>query len=185
MQFQSQRRFFGGSNLKSWLQSHHPARFNRRGDSLGGATFDRNKPAYHADVSIAEAILWGEQRSPPGEHCWAGSFNRRGDSLGGATVAGVGARAARGSVSIAEAILWGEQPHKRVSGLGKQMFQSQRRFFGGSNRPHHPGEPPIMIGFNRRGDSLGGATLLMLLLSTQATLFQSQRRFFGGSNITS
>ncbi len=61
-------------------------------------------------VSIAEAILWGEQ------HC----------SVGGLLIIL--------AVSIAEAILWGEQ--------------------------HPTLESVISVGycFNRRGDSLGGAT---------------------------
>ena len=62
--------------------------FNRRGDSLGGAT--TNRKAYQiltTGVSIAEAILWGEQPT--------GDSHRL---------------ISQSSVSIAEAILWGEQP---------------------------------------------------------------------------
>ncbi len=62
-------------------------------------------------VSIAEAILWGEQHGQ--------TF----DCLGGGN-----------GVSIAEAILWGEQP---------QLDRIERK---------------IDASFNRRGDSLGGAT---------------------------
>ncbi len=37
-------------------------------------------------------------------------------------------------VSIAEAILWGEQLFNKINGSGDPfLFQSQRRFFGGSN----------------------------------------------------
>ncbi len=131
--FQSQRRFFGGSNPQ---HLHHlcPAKsFNRRGDSLGGATFLKLLNTASVSVSIAEAILWGEQRQScvalyrtlpvsiaeailwgeqrggfcPGRR--SACFNRRGDSLGGAT--------SDNSQSDSDCI----------------MFQSQRRFFGGSN----------------------------------------------------
>ena len=108
--------------------------FNRRGDSLGGATLKAEQDQTALIVSIAGAILWGEQPSPL--TCPVGaftSFNRRGDSLGGATrldeaipfgVAGFNRRgdslggATEGAmvkatlvnlVSIAGAILWGEQ----------------------------------------------------------------------------
>ncbi len=61
--------------------------FNRRGDSLGGATgVILALLCLVLPVSIAEAILWGEQPvpayAPPSEPF---GFNRRGDSLGGAT----------------------------------------------------------------------------------------------------
>ena len=60
-------------------------------------------------VSIAEAILWGEQLDcmPILRH-QIYSFNRRGDSLGGATIIPYKYPGC-GIVSIAEAILWGEQ----------------------------------------------------------------------------
>ncbi len=64
-----------------------------------------------AIVSIAEAILWGEQRHK-----------------------GTDRPLGRLAVSIAEAILWGEQPS------GHSIFLC------------------IFCRFNRRGDSLGGAT---------------------------
>ncbi len=67
-------------------------------------------------VSIAEAILWGEQRffvSPQSSKLQC--FNRRGDSLGGATNGVPLFNAIELSVSIAEAILWGEQlPGERM-----------------------------------------------------------------------
>ena len=61
LQFQSQGRFFGGCCVISgpYLARHCP-RFNRRGDSLGGAA--RLHRAHHSQptqVSIAGAILWG------------------------------------------------------------------------------------------------------------------------------
>ncbi len=40
-----------------------------------------------------------------------------------------------------------------------------------------------MSSFNRRGDSLGGATLGSGAIAARNILFQSQRRFFGGSNV--
>ncbi len=62
------------------------ASFNRRGDSLGGATSKRHITRFLWLVSIAEAILWGEQHSNVGAtQRFIDSFNRRGDSLGGAT----------------------------------------------------------------------------------------------------
>ncbi len=88
MLFQSQRRFFGGSNeALDLLENDYETRFNRRGDSLGGATPGlKHAASYGAKVSIAEAILWGEQ--PFDAVTLVNSlsgFNRRGDSLGGAT----------------------------------------------------------------------------------------------------
>ncbi len=111
------------------------------------------------------------------------SFNRRGDSLGGATLLA--------SVT-------------RIDLLG---FQSQRRFFGGSNAslvtvPQQEWQVSIAeailwgeqlqllamtcfgdtYSFNRRGDSLGGATSAPQNGQSSSDWFQSQRRFFGGSN---
>ncbi len=111
--------------------------FNRRGDSLGGATGinrrDRHTRARFQSqrrffggsnatvpsvaaplviVSIAEAILWGEQPIlRQGQEVESVSFNRRGDSLGGAT-----------------------------KGAGVKVY--------------------LFCSFNRRGDSLGGATAI-------------------------
>ncbi len=59
-------------------------------------------------VSIAEAILWGEQLGTEGIYLSDEGFNRRGDSLGGATPGECSLHVYR-IVSIAEAILWGEQ----------------------------------------------------------------------------
>ena len=110
------------------------------------------------------------------------SFNRRGDSLGGATAVASNVKA--------------DEP----------LFQSQRRFFGGSNVQRVAdarlaksvsiaeailwGEQrlaplklaPLRLGFNRRGDSLGGATDHSHNRDSATVPFQSQRRFFGGSN---
>ena len=62
VKFQSQGRFSGGSNkVKPQARNAEPC-FNRRGDSLGGATF-------RVTTNKSSRI----------------SFNRRGDSLGGAT----------------------------------------------------------------------------------------------------
>ncbi len=111
--FQSQRRFFGGSNTKiDGLLTHRLRRV-----SIAEAILWGEQPPLAATtapvrpVSIAEAILWGEQR----RQCAAFllpvcRFNRRGDSLGGATVS--------------------EYRLRRYLQVG---FQSQRRFFGGSN----------------------------------------------------
>ena len=60
--------------------------FNRRGDSLGGATVPELTYEPRSSVSIAGAILWGEQhRGRRDEARRYTRFNRRGDSLGGAT----------------------------------------------------------------------------------------------------
>ncbi len=76
---------------------------------MGGATSRRASILLFCAVSIAEAILWGEQ---PGrcnlQNYLTCRFNRRGDSLGGATEKELGEMASI-TVSIAEAILWGEQ----------------------------------------------------------------------------
>ncbi len=135
-------------------------------------------------VSIAEAILWGEQRARGERILWErGGFNRRGDSLGGATAHPL-LRHKKLHVSIAEAILWGEQRQAQKANIESQIvsiaeailwgeqhvkimdwfvplmeFQSQRRFFGGSNYDE----------FQERQQQV-------------ARVFQSQRRFFGGSN---
>ncbi len=86
-------------------------------------------------------------------------FNRRGDSLGGATSVYT-----RTSEKLA-------------------MFQSQRRFFGGSNVNGNGSQVISGYSFNRRGDSLGGATHPSRGTHEQSQgPFQSQRRFFGGSN---
>ncbi len=108
--------------------------FNRRGDSLGGATGVKLiVRARSLGVSIAEAILWGEQQSP------------------------AAASPSPQKVSIAEAILWGEQPSHLEINASNRVFQSQRRFFGGSNS-HCIKHWHWLCSFNRRGDSLGGAT---------------------------
>ena len=118
-------------------------------------------------VSIAGAILWGVL---PGQgccgRCQVASFNRRGDSLGGAAPAGrVGA--AKTCVSIAGAILWGVLLRRRRPGSTGRLFQSQGRFFGGCClqilKRGIPG-----IGFNRRGDSLGGAAFNTIIFSSLA-----------------
>ncbi len=45
------------------MEEEDKRRFNRRGDSLGGATALTAKlETDNAFVSIAEAILWGEQQ---------------------------------------------------------------------------------------------------------------------------
>ena len=84
--FQSQRRFFGGSNLAEKIAT-----------------------AKYRGVSIAEAILWGEQLQTlaPIDQYFS-CFNRRGDSLGGATDADT-YWSGDFAVSIAEEILWGDQ----------------------------------------------------------------------------
>ncbi len=110
--FQSQRRFFGGSNIESSLR-HPPV----------------------SSVSIAEAILWGEQRSD-------NEFTR-----------------VTASVSIAEAILWGEQPYHHPPTLQHNPVSIAEAILWGEQ---HCAEMMHMTGlpsFNRRGDSLGGATL--------------------------
>ncbi len=108
-------------------------------------------------VSIAEAILWGEQlvyTLPP------------------AVVL---------VVSIAEAILWGEQHGGGVGiGDGSGCFNRRGDSLGGATRFPARASPGRRR-FNRRGDSLGGATWVIHWAVTPV-MFQSQRRFFGGSN---
>ena len=182
--FQSQRRFFGGSNRSACI-----------------VLFD------HDDVSIAEAILWGEQLLDCSHQTSTGDcFNRRGDSLGGATPPWLALgrqsymfqsqrRFFGGSnindvticrlmsvVSIAEAILWGEQHinatvqsvQSGVSIAEAILWGEQRTCFGlrvilvavsiaeailWGEQPRSITNPQVVPGsFNRRGDSLGGAT---------------------------
>ncbi len=76
---------------------------------MGGATPDLEGHGSDRAVSIAEAILWGEQ------HLEAMEVTNK------------------ALVSIAEAILWGEQHDDAIGGFVAVLFQSQRRFFGGSN----------------------------------------------------
>ncbi len=52
------------------------------------------------------------------------------------------------TVSIAEAILWGEQHGAGIVYFGGSLFQSQRRFFGGSNSVlplHYGGQIAVSI----------------------------------------
>ena len=112
-------------------------------------------------------------------------------------------------VSIAGAILWGVlRDAKRSYGNGALVFQSQGRFFGGCCRCPGPRTQRLHAGFNRRGDSLGGAAMqlwattgksrcfnrrgdslggaanLIGVESDDQALFQSQGRFFGGCCVT-
>ncbi len=110
--------------------------FNRRGDSLGGATCREQFPQWQMGVSIAEAILWGEQH--------------------------VGLALTRYAliVSIAEAILWGEQQPEIKRVLDEHVsFNRRGDSLGGATG----GRVLIYVlgtkCFNRRGDSLGGATV--------------------------
>ncbi len=117
--FQSQRRFFGGSNLsagkpvcrlrKALIVSIAEAIL--WGEQRRQRIIRLRPPNY--EVSIAEAILWGEQHSEfeKDDREYGACFNRRGDSLGGATaLRHQSASTLIWPVSIAEAILWGEQP---------------------------------------------------------------------------
>ena len=160
--FQSQGRFFGGCCGPG--SARHPQRLA---------------------VSIAGAILWGVLPVSDGRYVGqCNSFNRRGDSLGGAArpipssfmVIWMfqsqgrffgGCCFERGTyipviskVSIAGAILWGVLPHRiplqrlslAVSIAGAILWGVLRRG-NGRCRPHRRG-------FNRRGDSLGGAAII-------------------------
>ena len=77
--------------------------------------------------------------------------------FGGSNIAEVAMKRHQVQVSIAEAILWGEQLECQALLRPARLFQSQRRFFGGSNEDclDYAGRG---WRFNRRGDSLGGAT---------------------------
>ena len=59
-------------------------------------------------------------------------------------------------------------------------FQSQGRFFGGCCLSRRYYAAQFYPGFNRRGDSLGGAAFCLLRMLPQLKEFQSQGRFFGG-----
>ncbi len=150
----------GGATFQQWRVILYCYCFNRRGDSLGGATRTDSMRSVVSSVSIAEAILWGEQR--------CNSTYDKADTI----------------VSIAEAILWGEQrcdvyPICRCG----EWFQSQRRFFGGSNtykkatlltKLYVSIAEAILWGEQR--DFTPGPR-------SGVSKFQSQRRFFGGSNL--
>ncbi len=134
-QFQSQRRFFGGSNLCDLSIESVVATFQSQRRFFGGSNAANSSVlALTSSVSIAEAILWGEQLPI------------------------IDWQFATEAVSIAEAILWGEQ-----------------RIFLTVSLPNDSS-------FNRRGDSLGGATPRSYSPRGAVMPFQSQRRFFGGSN---
>ncbi len=111
--------------------------FNRRGDSLGGATpQDWYITLSLSQVSIAEAILWGEQ--PPNT---------------------LGSLASSMTVSIAEAILWGEQPRNNSTLCPDCIVSIAEAILWGEQRNIRPDVPRAKCPcFNRRGDSLGGAT---------------------------
>ncbi len=86
-------------------------------------------------VSIAEAILWGEQR--------VNIIRPRPDCF----------------VSIAEAILWGEQPTFRVLDPRPLILVSiAEAILWGEQLWEFGMAPDEYKSFNRRGDSLGGAT---------------------------
>ena len=156
-------------------------RFNRRGDSLGGAANATNSFLEYLTVSIAGAILWGvlprNQAAPDFPHF---CFNRRGDSLGGAALApscrqfrrlrfnrrgdslGGAARIfdpnhLTQAVSIAGAILWGVLQ----AAADDEANSIDVSIAGAILWGVLPGKMLRAVGcrlsFNRRGDSLGGA----------------------------
>ena len=204
--FQSQGRFFGGCCQPDWggvgrpgvvsiagailwgvlrntTTTHHfnATRFNRRGDSLGGAAAARHGCA-SGDTT---------------------RFNRRGDSLGGAASRPVRRKSAQ-KVSIAGAILWGVLPkgatapsvqemsfNRRGDSLGgaarrrgwassrSPWFQSQGRFFGGCCAP----DGKLYVSpemFQSQGRFFGGCCSDLAQKTIVALKFQSQGRFFGG-----
>ena len=132
--------------------------FNRRGDSLGGATQIKDRVAELKRVSIAGAILWGEQQA---KDCYVIEQEH---------------------VSIAGAILWGEQPHSPsppnaplwVSIAGAILWGEQRGLF-----PVWMQTWDVSIaGAILWGEQPGVSVLLPLI-----GWFQSQGRFSGGSNL--
>ena len=204
--FQSQGRFFGGccaalgqlsgqrrlvsiAGAILWGVLLHPSgadvarftRFNRRGDSLGGA-------ALLAVIQVRQYH----------------SFNRRGDSLGGAAPH-TRRKGNRATQFQSQGRFFGGccPPHSK-SGPRTTQVSIAGAILWGVLRVVAGGEAVAIAGFNRRGDSLGGAARqeerdgdglsivsiagailwgvlparrLRIHLSQQ---FQSQGRFFGG-----
>ncbi len=164
--FQSQGRFFGGSNCVSvkYVPVEGIVSFNRRGDSLGGATCIAGPMAISSKGSFqSQGRFFGGSNINPPDACPSEyRFNRRGDSLGE------------------------QRQSADMPSCDNIMFQSQGRFFGGSNRAGWLKARPecqCVNGFNRRGDSLGGATRHPLKASLPRYRFQSQGRFFGGATL--
>ncbi len=133
--------------------------FNRRGDSLGGATDSSPFPRYPKSHGFNRRgdSLGGATGSSSGKSVFKARFNRRGDSLGGATLCRVG-RLRMATVSIAEAILWGEQHTSDGYGRGYFAVSIAEAILWGEQPANGAGDNVTHNCFNRRGDSLGGAT---------------------------
>ncbi len=184
--FQSQGRFFGGSNCLDAMVNEQTVRvsiagaillgsnwpgvdpgngwcscFNRRGDSLGGATRLRAIFPWHLEAGFQSQgrFFEGSNRLPrPWKPVHPERFQSQGRFFGGSNTISAGG-SLLDDVSIAGAILWGEQPLTSAEML------------------------PRSVSFNRRGDSLGEQrrTNPAAIISVNK-VFQSQGRFFGGSN---
>ncbi len=126
----------GGATSCRLLHMSNYTSFNRRGDSLGGATRIVNR-------NTTSGTMFQSQRR----------------FFGGSNELALLPPPKIEAVSIAEAILWGEQPNlPSPLEFVLREFQSQRRFFGGSNQKQTMKGKSLICRFNRRGDSLGGAT---------------------------
>ena len=138
--FQSQRRFFGGSNFRH---------LHRLTSILV--------------VSIAEAILWGEQLLLIRIGAVILPFQSQRRFFGGSNNLYKIPKAEAQQFQSQRRFFGGSNRKRHAKYSHSIPFQSQRRFFGGSNRG-------LMIQFfrrtncfNRRGDSLGGATVCVIL----------------------
>ena len=159
MRFQSQGRFSGGSNYILAPSFIEVDSFNRRGDSLGGATSTLGvRRLYHRMFQSQGRFSGGSNAGfedlTPGRQV----FQSQGRFSGGSNSAPGCPHSPLSGVSIAGAILWGEQ---LATGDGQVSSR---------------------CGFNRRGDSLGGATYNRAWVNDDGQEFQSQGRFSGGSN---
>ncbi len=112
--FQSQRRFFGGSN--------------------GRDVYDITKDEA---VSIAEAILWGEQPHQSSAIALESMvFQSQRRFFGGSNIT------------------------REMEYIQKNMFQSQRRFFGGSNSQALPYHLESVTKFQSQRRFFGGSNVL-------------------------
>ncbi len=109
-------------------------------------------------VSIAEAILWGEQPDAGGSLMADEMFQSQRRFFGGSNPLQDDLCSRRYKVSIAEAILWGEQPNGEVATPSRATVSIAEAILWGEQPQNIIPSPVLRNCFNRRGDSLGGAT---------------------------
>ena len=119
-------------------RSTGPGRFNRRGDSLGGAAPPGKPRIYLQLVSIAGAILWGVLRGSAACRIAESQVSIAGAILWGVLRSHFRPVIQLAPVSIAGAILWGVLPTCCTWTRLTRPFQSQGRFFGGCCPPLPP-----------------------------------------------